>query len=312
VNLVHQSDMHERDIVSGMSVFVAVVRAGSFTSAAKATGLTPSAVSKTVARLEAGFGAQLVSRSTRRMTVTDAGQAFFERSAGVLEELRAIEQEMASTGSEPRGRVRLSAPLLFGQTLVAPAVFSFMKKAPAVSVDLDLSDRFVDLVEERVDIAVRITKEPPPSFVARRAGDIRRVLCGSPAYLRGSRKLRRPQDLSQHACLVAPYQSSSVWEFSGSAGAPPESVRIDARLRLNSTMALHDAARAGLGIADLPRYLVEEDLRSRRLVAVLQPLETRPSSVFVIYGSGTFLPARTRELAKHLVRELTRELASFD
>ncbi|HXK18885.1 MAG TPA: LysR family transcriptional regulator, partial [Polyangiaceae bacterium] len=292
--------MHERDIVSGMSVFVAVVRAGSFTSAAKATGLTPSAVSKTIARLETGFGTQLVSRSTRRMTVTDAGQAFFERSASVLEELRAIEQEMASTSAEPRGRVRLSAPLLFGQALVAPAVFSFMKKAPAVSVDLDLSDRFVDLVEERVDIAVRITSQPPASFVARRAGYIRRSLCASPAYLRGAPKLRKPQDLSQHACLVAPYQSSSVWEFPGGAGAAPESVRIEARLRLNSTMALHDAARAGLGIADLPRYLVEEDLRSRRLVAVLQPLETRASSVFVIYGSGSFLPARTRELAKHV------------
>lgn len=302
--------MHERDIVAGMSVFAAVVRGGSFTSAAKATGLTPSAVSKTIARLEAGFGAQLVSRSTRRMTVTDAGQAFFERASSVLEELRAIEHEMSSSGKEPRGRVRISAPLLFGQALVAPAVFSFMKKSPAVSVDLDLSDRFVDLVEERIDVAVRITSQPPASFVARRAGEIRRVLCASPAYLRHSPKLRQPQDLSQHACLVAPYQSAQVWEFRIKGGATPESVRIEPRLRLNSTMALHDAAKAGLGIADLPRYLVEEDLRARRLVAVLQPHETRPSEVFVIYGSGTFLPARTREVAKYLVSELTRALTA--
>jgi DNA-binding transcriptional LysR family regulator len=302
--------MHERDIVAGMSVFVAVVRGGSFTGAAKATGLTPSAVSKTIARLEAGFGAQLVIRSTRRMTVTDAGQAFFERASSVLEELRAIEHEMSSSGKEPRGRVRISAPLLFGQALVAPAVFSFMKKSPAVSVDLDLSDRFVDLVEERIDVAVRITSQPPASFVARRAGEIRRVLCASPAYLRHSPKLRQPQHLSQHACLVAPYQSAQVWEFRIKGGATPESVRIEPRLRLNSTMALHDAAKAGLGIADLPRYLVEEDLRARRLVAVLQPHETRPSEVFVIYGSGTFLPARTREVAKYLVSELTRALTA--
>jgi LysR family transcriptional regulator, transcriptional activator for dmlA len=304
--------MQERDVVSGMSVFVAVVRAGSFTRAAKATGLTPSAVSKTISRLEAAFGAQLVTRSTRRMTVTDAGQAFFARSASVLEELRAIEQEMASKSAQPRGRVRVSAPLLFGQALVAPAVFSFMKQAPAVSVDLDLSDRFVDLVEERVDIAVRITSEPPPSYVARRAGHIRRSLCASPAYLRKSPKLRRPQDLSRHSCLVGHHQASNVWEFPGAAGAPPETVRIDARLRLNSTLALHEATKASLGIADLPRYLVEEDLRSRRLVALLEPLETRPSSVFVIYGAGSFLPARTRELAKHLLRELTRELARHE
>src|SRR5690349_19175703 len=140
--------MQEREMVAGMAVFVAAVQGGSFSAAARATGLTPSAVSKAVARLEDGFGTPLLRRSTRSMQVTDAGQVFFERARAVLEELRAVDAQMASSGADPRGRLRVSAPLVFGQTRVAPALVAFMKKAPAVSIDLDLTDRFVDLVEE--------------------------------------------------------------------------------------------------------------------------------------------------------------------
>src|ERR1041384_782170 len=149
--------MHERELVAGMAVFVAAVQGGSLTAAARATGLTPSAVSKAVARLEQGFGTPLLRRSTRSMRVTDAGQVFFERARAVLEELRSVDAQMASDRAAPRGRLRISAPLVFGQTRVAPALIGFMKQNPAVSIDLDLTDRFVDLVEERVDVAVRVT-----------------------------------------------------------------------------------------------------------------------------------------------------------
>jgi LysR family transcriptional activator of dmlA len=310
VNLIHESTMQEREMVAGMAVFVAAVQGGSFSAAARATGLTPSAVSKAVARLEQGFGAPLLRRSTRRMQVTDAGQIFFERSRAVLEELRSVDAQMASNDSNPRGRLRITAPLVFGQTRVAPALLSFMKKAPAVSIDLDLTDRFVDLVEERIDVAVRVTAAPPPSFVARRVGSMRRVLCASPAYLRARSVPQEPADLSDHACLLfAGPQSSAVWDFPAQNGGPLATVRVDPRLRVSSMTALLEATKAGLGIADLPRYLVEEDLQARRLVAVLEPFETRANSVFVLYTAGAFLPTRTREAAKHLVKELTRALS---
>ena len=302
--------MLERELVAGMAVFVDAVQGGSFTAAAKATGLTPSAVSKAVAKLEEGFGTPLLRRSTRSMRVTDAGQVFFERARTVLEELRSVDAQMSSTSADPRGRLRISAPLVFGQTRVAPALLAFMKKAPAVSIDLDLTDRFVDLVEERIDVAVRVTPAPPPSFVARRVGSMRRVLCASPQYLRHHPAPQKPAELSSHACLLfAGPQSSSVWDFPSKDGGPLASVRIEPRLRVTSMVALHEATLAGLGVADLPRYLVEADLRARRLVAVLEAFEIRASSVFVLYAAGPLLPTRTREAARYLVNALTRALS---
>ena len=302
--------MHERDVVSGMAVFVAVVESGSLAGAARRTGLTPSAVSKLVARLERGFGSPLLRRSTRSMTVTDAGLTYFDRARTILEELRAVEQEMASKNDEPRGLVRASASLLLGQTRVVPILLAFLKKTPAVSLDLELTDRVVDMVGDRIDVAVRITSEPPPSFVARRVGTLRRVLCASPGYLRARRAPKTPRDLAQHACLLlSGAAASDTWHFgSAKAKAPPESVRVKARLRVSNTISLHEAVKAGLGIADLPRYLVEDDLRAGRLLSVLEPFETEERGIFVVYPAGPLLPARVRVLAKHLVHELEKAL----
>jgi DNA-binding transcriptional LysR family regulator len=302
--------MRERDVVSGMAVFVAVVESGSLTAAARRLGLSTSAVSKLVSRLEHGFGTTLLRRTTRSMTVTEAGQTYFDRARSVLEELRAVEQEMASKDSEPRGLVRVSASQLLGQTRVMPILLALLKKTPTVSLDLELTDRVVDMVGERIDVAVRITSEPPPSFVARRVGTIRRVLCASPSYLRTHRAPRTPRDLDEHACLLLSGPAAAdTWQFVPTvAGGPPESVRVTPRLRVSTTLSLYEAAKAGLGIADLPRYLVEEDLRARRLVAVLEPFETLKRGVFVVYAAGPLLPARVRLITGHLVQELEKAL----
>lgn len=296
--------MHERDLVSGMGVFVAVVETGSLAAAARRTRLTPSAVSKLVSRLEARLGVRLLRRTTRSMTVTDVGRTFYERSGAVLAELRGIEEEVAGQSAEPRGLVRVSAPQLLGQTRVVPILVGFQKKYPEVSLDLDLSDRAVDMVGERTDVAVRITASPPPSFVARRVGSIRRVLCASPAYLKSTSLPTGPEDLERHRSLLlggpaaAPY-----WQFEGT------SVRVEPRLRVTSTLALLEAARAGLGIAELPSYLVEADFRARRLVRVLGQLAPTELGVFVVYPPATLLPVRVRALVKYLVPELERAIA---
>lgn len=302
--------MSERELVSGMSVFVAVVEAGSLAAAARRTGLTPSAVSKLVSRLEQGFGTKLLRRTTRRMNVTDSGQVFYERARGVLEDLRGLEQEMASRDAVPRGRLRVSASLLLGQVRVLPLLLAFLKKSPALSLDLELTDRAVDMVGERIDIAVRITSDPPASLVARRVGVVRRVLCASPSYLRASGAPRAPADLAQHNCLqLSGDAGADTWSFrSKGAGGGPVSVRVVPRLRFSSTVAVHEAAKAGLGIADLPDYLVEEDLRAKRLARVLEQLETPPRSVYVIYAAGPLLPTRVREMASFLERELKKAL----
>ncbi len=302
--------MHERDVVSGMSAFVAVVEGGSLAAAARQTGLTPSAISKVVSRLESSFGAPLLRRTTRRMTLTNAGQLYFERARRILEELREVEQEMASNNAEPRGHLRVSASLLLGQTRVLPIVLAFMKKTPAVSLDLDLTDRAVDLVGERIDVAVRITSDPPPAFVARRVGTLRRVMCASPSYLRARHTPQTPAELAEHTCLLLSGAPAwPVWNFlPRGASDIAKSVRVSGRLRVSNTISLHEAAKAGLGIAELPRYLVEDDLRSRRLVAVLEGFESVEPGVFVVYAAGPIQPTRVRELVSHLVRELQKAL----
>lgn len=303
--------MSERELVSGMSVFVAVVEGGSLAAAARATGLTPSAVSKLVTRLEHGFGTRLLRRTTRRMTVTDSGQVFYERARSVLEELRSVEQEMASKDAAPRGKLRVSASLHFGQVRVLPIALEFMKQQPALSLELELTDRVVDLVGERVDIAVRVHSQPPASFVARRVGSVQRVLCASPSYLRAAGVPRAAGELAQHSCLhLLGDGGAPGWSFGSSGpGSALVSVRVTPRIRLSSTAAIHEAAKAGLGIADLPDYLVDEDLRARRLTRVLPQLQTPASSVHVIYAPGRLLPTRVREAAGYLERELRRVLA---
>jgi DNA-binding transcriptional LysR family regulator len=293
-----------------MTVFVAVVEGGSLAAAARRTGLTPSAVSKLVARLEADFGARLLRRTTRSMSLTDAGHTYFERARRILNDLREVEREIASKSAEPRGVLRVTAPLLLGQTRVLPLLFEFLATMPHVTLDLDLNDRVVDMVAERIDIAVRVTGAPPPLFVARRVGTVRRIFCASREYLAGRDVPRTPGDLAHHACLVlAGHGAPDVWQFGPPRpSGPTQTVRVNPRLLVNNTFSLLDAVRAGLGIAELPEYLVEDDLRSRRLVRLLETFKVDERGAFVVYPGGRLLPARVREAAKHLTRELAKAL----
>lgn len=286
--------MRERDLVSGMSVFVAVVEGGSLAAAARRSRLTASAVSKLVTRLEAHLGARLIRRTTRRMTVTDAGQRFYARAGAVLSELRAIEDETAGEQAAPRGRVRVSIPQFFGPSRVVPILLAFQASHPDVSLDLELSDRAVDLVGERVDLAIRITNTPPDSFVARKVGVVRRILCASPAYLKQRTTPRSFADLREHDCLV----------LGGPDAAPSWHHGGEPRLRVTSTLVLHEGARAGLGIAELPDYLVADDLRARRLVRILATQAPKELGVHAIYPQAKLLPARVRALVAHVVPAL--------
>jgi DNA-binding transcriptional LysR family regulator len=201
---------------------------------------------------------------------------------------------MASKDTEPRGRLRISASLLLGQVHVLPCLLSFLKKAPRVALDLELSDRVVDMVSERIDVAVRITAAPPPSFVARRVGSVASVRCASPRSLKTHGVPRSPAELAAHSRLEL------------LDGAASESSA--ARLRFSSSVAVHEAAVAGLGIAELPGYLVEDDLRARRLTRVLADFQAPPRSVYVMYAAGPLLPTRVREVVRHLERELKKAL----
>lgn len=298
--------MAHQDSFNAMAAFVAAAELGSFTRAATTIGATPSAVSKLISRLEKRLGARLIQRSTRRMTLTSNGQAYYARARAILDEVRTLESEVASRHETPTGLVRITAPLLYGEVCVAPALLEIQQQLPELRIELDLTDEVTDFFARPLDIAVRITAEPPEFAVARRVGDDHRVLCASPAYLKQRGVPRVPSDLREHDCLVfTGRKDGDTWHLrSRPRSSQIVSVRVGGRLRINNTRSLHHAALDGLGIADLPDYLIGNDLETGRLRSVLEELTMPERSIHVVYVAAPFIPLKISEVARLLVAAL--------
>jgi len=246
---------------------------------------------------------RLFHRTTRQMQLTHIGTTYFERSRRIFEDLQLLENEMEQSDDTPRGLLRVTAPVVLGHVRVLPAVLAFRKAYPNVRVDVLLLDRVVDLVEERMDIAIRMTATPPLSYVAKKLGDDERRLCASPAYLAERGRPSHPRELAKHDCLVfVPGDVAAPWKLLGDDGKLA-SVRVCGPLQMNNSLSLHEAALAGLGIADLPTYLIGEDLRAGRLETVLDEFTTIGRSVYAVYAPGRSVPARVREFVKLLARQ---------
>jgi LysR family transcriptional activator of dmlA len=280
----------------GMIAFVALVDAGSFSAAADRLKLTPSGVSKLIARLEEYLGVRLVQRTTRKMQLTEVGQSYLTSARRILEEIATMEQEIQSADPRPKGTLRVTAPSVLGHARVLPVVLAFQRENPELMVHLDLSDRVVDLVGEGIDVAIRMTSAPPPSFIARKLDDDLRVLCASPDYLERRGTPRTPDDLASHDCLLfTADQPGGTWRF---RCAPKNEAlttqEVSGRLTVGNTLSLREAALAGFGIADLPRYLVDADLRTGRLVSVLPRFVINERSIFAVYAPSRFIPPKVR------------------
>jgi LysR family transcriptional regulator, transcriptional activator for dmlA len=298
----------ERDTFAGMAALLAAVEEGSFSRAATKLGLTPSGVSKLVARLEERLDVQLFHRTTRRIQLTDVGVFYFERARRIFDDVHSLEREIEESRDKPRGLLRVTAPVVLGQVRILPAVFAFRAECPKVSVDLILADQVMDLVEDGVDVAVRMTASPPVSYVARKLGDDRRFFCASRDYLARRGRPQRPQDLERHDCLVFCADGTPVpWKVLSTAGKPVN-LRVCGPFQTNNTLALRDAAITGLGIADLPAYLAAEDIRAGRLQSVLDDFVATERAVYAVYPPGRAVPASAREF----VRVLSREYAAAD
>jgi DNA-binding transcriptional LysR family regulator len=298
--------MAHQDSFNAMAAFVAAAEVGSFTRAAATLGATPSAVSKLISRLERRLGTLLIQRSTRRMTLTSGGQAYYARARAILDEVRALEREVASRHEIPSGPVRITAPLLYGEARVAPVLAAIRRRLPRVELELELSDEIVDFFSRPIDVAVRIGAQPPPFAVARRAGAMRRVLCASPGYLKQRPAPRRPADLRDHDCVVfTGRKDADTWRLRSRARSGRiVPVRIAGPLRINNTRAVYQAALAGLGIAELPHYLVADDLAAGRLRTVLDELMVREHSIWIVYVASRLVPLRISEVARQLAAAL--------
>ena len=287
-----------------MASFVAVVEAGSFVGAADAIGLSKAAVSRHVAELEQRLGARLLQRTTRRLSLTDDGQLFFARAKEMLAAVDEAESEISSRSGEPSGRLRINAPLTFGVLHLAPLWPRFARLYPKVSLDIDLSDRVVDLVEEGYDLAVRITNLPNSQLVSRQLATTRMIACASPPYLAQHGTPEHPSDLAQHEVISYSYFAArDEWTFTA-VDDTSVVVRTHARIHANNGDTCRAAALEHQGIILQPDFLIADDLRRGALVELLPTWRAMTLGIHAVYPSRKHLPIKTRRLVDFLVEEL--------
>ncbi|MFQ5773456.1 MAG: LysR family transcriptional regulator [Kiloniellaceae bacterium] len=282
------------DRLSAMAVFARVVEAESFSAAARELGLSKSAVSKQVSRLEDRMSVRLLNRTTRRLSLTEAGAAFYQACRRVVAEAEAAELAVTHLAAAPRGRLKINAPMSFGVRHVGPALPEFMARYPEVAVDMVLNDRVVDLVEEGFDVGIRIVRLRDSSLIARRLAPNRRVLCAAPAYLAARGAPLSIEELSEHECLLYSYQvPDDSWRFTGPGGE--RQVRVRGRLRVNNGDALLAAAVGGLGIAWLPSFICGQELRAGRLVHLIPEWgDPGGAPVYAVYPASRNLSPKVR------------------
>jgi DNA-binding transcriptional LysR family regulator len=286
--------------LAGMEIFARVVEARSFSGAARRLNVSTSVVSKCVTRMERSLGVRLLNRTTRSISVTEIGQAFYARCAHIVAVAEEAEAMTAGMQSTPRGTLKVNVPVSFGVLHIVPALDGLLAGCPDLHIDMTLSDREVHLAEEGYDVAVLIAAEPRATLVARRLAPIRQVLCAAPAYLRRHGAPASLADLAQHHCIVfSRLGPERTWHFDGDNGHA--SVDVNGSLRLDNENAVRQAVLAGLGIALLPTYIVGADLQQKRLRVVLPEFRPPETSLFATYLPNRYLAAKARVFVDYLV-----------
>jgi DNA-binding transcriptional LysR family regulator len=294
------------DRLGAIQVFAQVVESGSFAKAADRLSLSTSAASRHVAELESHLQTRLLNRTTRRVSLTESGRAFYERSVQLLADLAEAEQEASSAAVVPRGTIRLTTSVNFGVRHVAPAIAEFLARHPEVRFDVSLADRVVDLVEEGFDLAIRIGPPGAENLVARKLGETRLVPCASPQYLAQHGTPKTPEELAQHNCFTYEYVSTRhVWRFRDRAGTE-HAVRVAGSLHSNNGDLLAEAAAQGAGIVFEPAFIVGPEVRAGRLVPLLQDYVTPPVPIYALYPSRKHLSAKVRRFVDFLAERFSQ------
>lgn len=280
-----------------LEIFTRVVLTGSMSTAGRDLGLSPAVISKSIKRLEERLGTRLFQRTTRQLSLTEAGQGFFERIQPVLQGLDDAEAFVTGRSSTAKGVLKISAPTSFGRMHIAPHLKPFLNANPELSVNLVLSDRFIDIVGEGYDLAIRIGDLSDTSLVAKKLAPVRRVLCASPAYLAENGIPQSIEDLSNHICLS---QNNYLWRLEG----PGQSLayKVESRLITNSSEVIREAVIAGIGIALRSTWDVGPELKNGTLVCVLPDWSgSRNVTLSALYPSRQFLPVKVRLFIDFLV-----------
>ncbi|HMJ14714.1 MAG TPA: LysR family transcriptional regulator [Polyangiaceae bacterium] len=292
-------------------LFVRIVDTGSFSTAAAELGMQRSSVSRAMARLEQGLGVRLLQRTTRKLALTDAGQAFYERVRGAVSGIDEALDAAREFGPEPRGTVRLTTPPDSSHFGLADAIREFTEKYPSIRVELLLTGRTVDLVAEGVDIAIRAGRLADSSLIARRVGGTPLALFAAPKYLERAGVPQTLDDLKRHECVLFRTRGpKATWHFSGPNG--DESVEVQGQLSADDMAFILRLCMAGAGVAFIPTMLAREPAIAGAIQLVLPQYGLSRDSVYVVLPSAAFVPARVALLRDHLVRHLQREIAQTE
>ncbi|HMG49643.1 MAG TPA: LysR family transcriptional regulator [Inquilinus sp.] len=291
------------DRLRAYEVFVAVVAKGSFTRAAETLDTSPANVTRYVNELEAHLATRLLNRSSRRLSLTEAGEALVERARGILDEVAETEAIVSSAALSPRGRLRLNAPLSFGMLHLAPLWPRFLARYPEIELDVDLIDRVVDLVGEGYDLAVRISRVGSQALVGRKLAASRNIVCASPDYIARRGRPMTPQDLADHPCITYGDPPMTVWQFAR-RGEAPVGTTVSGAIMSNDGEVAHAAALAGAGVVLKSIWHVAEDLAAGRLVRILEDYESPASPLQAVFPSARHLAPKTRAFLDFLGAEL--------
>ena len=280
------------DRLKQIEAFVSVATRGSLSAAARLEGVTPAIIGRRIDALEARLGVRLLLRTTRKLTLTFEGQAFLEDCQKLLNDLANAEAAVSLGGVQASGYLKVSAPAGFGRQHVAPLVGDFMRSNPEVRVNLDLSDRLVDLINENIDCAIRIGELTDSSLVSVRLGEMRRMVVASPAYLVEHGVPRTPDDLSRHPCLSLGQQRG--WVFRDPASGAVDTIKVGGPFECNDGAVLHEWALAGRGLAWRSLWEVGRDLKEGRLTSVLDAWQAPPMGIYAVFPQRRHLPLRVR------------------
>jgi len=289
-----------------MIIFAQVVNEQSFSAAARKLGVSRSSVSKAVAKLEHALGASLLNRSTRHLSLTEVGTAFFDYCTRINYEADQAHKMIESLNAQPRGVLKVAASVAFGTLHIAPAVGDFMRRYPELTIDMTITDRVVDLAEEGYDVVICVTRDLPLALVARKLAPIRRKICATPTYFDEFGVPTFPQDLVHHNCLDYIHSGDrGLWRLRGPDG--DVSVPVSGRLRINDDEALSQVVLGGFGLALLPTYIIGKDIQAKRLKSVLSEYIPVEQHVYAMYLPKRNLPLKIRVLIDFLIERFGAE-----
>lgn len=297
------------DRLESMAILIAAAEAGSLSAAGRRLGMPLASVSRKVSDLEAYLQTRLLNRSSRKLTLTDAGETYVAACKRILDAVEEAERGATGEYRAPRGELIISAPILFGRLHVLPVAVEFLTAYPDVDMRMVFSDQIVNLLDERVDLAVRVGDLPDSSLLARRVGSIRHVVCANPGYLAEFGTPNTPADLRVHSCITVE-GPGSTWTFAGDSSESTVAVR--SRLIVNTAEAAVDAAIAGVGITRVLSYQVAEPARNGALALVLREFEPAPWPVNLVYTGGRFLPLKVRAFVDFAAPRLKARLQHLE